>query len=115
MNVKDIQQALELDVAAGSQGLGRVVAGGYCGDLLSDVMANAPAGALWLTIQTHQNIVAVALLRELAGIILVNGRKPDEETAAKAEAEGIPVLISPSPAFETACRLHRIGVPERKI
>ncbi len=112
MKVQDIVQALELDVTAGSEGLDRNVAGGYCGDLLSDVMANAPAGALWLTIQTHQNIVAVALLRELAGIILVNGRKPEEETRAKAEAEGIPLLISRLPAFETVYRLHRAGVPE---
>jgi len=35
----------QLKVAAGENGLEREVKGGYCGDLLSDVMANAPAVA----------------------------------------------------------------------
>jgi hypothetical protein len=73
-------------------------------------MANATQGALWLTIQSHQNIVAVAVLKELAAIILVNGRLPDEETKVKAEDEGIPILLSPLPAYQLAGRLYELGI-----
>ena len=106
MKVAEILKHLGLQAAAGEKGLDREVSGGYCGDLLSDVMANSKKGALWLTVQSHQNIVAVAVLRELSGIILVNGRTPDEETKAKAEAEGIPILLSPLSAYELAGRLY---------
>ncbi|MDZ7833662.1 MAG: DRTGG domain-containing protein [Desulfobacterales bacterium] len=88
----------------------RRVKGGYCGDLLSEIMANAPEGCVWLTIQVHQNIVAVAVLREMAAIILVGGNSPDEETKAKADAEGIPVLLTSLDAFSLAGRLYAAGV-----
>jgi predicted transcriptional regulator len=110
VKVEDIQKSLGFHVAAGAKGLSREVAGGYSGDLLSDVMANAKKGALWLTIQSHPNIVAVAVLRELAGIILANGRDPDEETKAKADDEGIPLLLSRLSSFELAGRLYGLGI-----
>jgi predicted transcriptional regulator len=115
LKVRDLVDRFELEPAAGVKGLDREVKGGYCGDLLSDVMANAGPGALWLTIQSHKNIVGVAVLSELAGIILVNGRRPDEDTAAKADEEGIPVLLTPRPAFETAgllCGAGGVGTGE---
>lgn len=110
MKVGEIVKRLELAVATGETGLDREAGAGYCGDLLSDVMANSSKGALWLTIQSHQNIVAVAVLRELAAIVLVNGRVPDDETTSKAEAEGIPILLSPLPAYELAGKLYDIGI-----
>jgi hypothetical protein len=110
MNVGQVKDLFHLEVAAGGERLDREIKGGYCGDLLSDVMANAPAGALWLTVQAHQNIVAVAVLREMAAIILVNGRVPEEDTRAKAEEEGIPLLTTPLRAYELAGRLFEGGI-----
>lgn len=114
MNVNKIQDVFHLEVAAGRKGLDRDVTGGYCGDLLSDVMANSTRGAVWLTIQSHKNIVAVAVLKELAAIILVNRRLPDEETKARAEDEGIPILLSPLPAYELAGRIYELGIGKEK-
>ena len=110
MKVVQVQALLQMEVASGKRGLDREVTSGYCGDLLSDVMANSKKGALWITIQSHQNIVAVAVLRELAAILLVNGRVPDEETKAKSEGEGIPILLSSLPAYELAGRLYELGI-----
>ena len=110
MKVKEVQGLLDLEVAAGSKGLDREVTGGYCGDLLSDVMANAAAGAVWLTIQSHKHILAVAVLKELAAIILVNGHLPDQDAKAKAEEEGMPILLSPLPAYQLAGRLFDAGI-----
>jgi predicted transcriptional regulator len=110
VNVRDIQGLFRLDVATGKTGLDREVKGGYCGDLLSDVMANAMEGQVWLTIQSHQNIVAVAVLREIAAIILVNGRLPDEDTKEKAKEEGLPILLSSSTAYQLAGRIYGAGI-----
>lgn len=114
MRVKEVQQLLDLELVAGSSGLDRVVEDGYCGDLLSDVMANAPRGGVWLTVQGHQNIIAVAVLRELAAIILVNGSRPDPKAIEKGEEEGIPLLVTDKSAYEMAGRLYKAGLGQTK-
>ena len=110
VNVKEIVEQFDLTVAVGQNALDRPIQGGYCGDLLSDVMANSPIGCVWLTVQTHQNIVAVGVLREMAAIILTGGQSPDDETIEKAEAEGIPILLWPSSSFELAGKILQAGL-----
>ena len=110
MNVKELVDQFNLAVVAGQNGLDRQIQGGYCGDLLSDVMGNAPIGCIWLTVQTHQNIVAVAVLREMAAIVLSGGHQPDQETVAKADSEGIPILLWPDSAFDLAGQVHKAGI-----
>jgi len=110
VNVRELAEKFNLHVAAGQNELDRQIHGGYCGDLLSDVMANAPNGCIWLTVQAHQNIVAVAVLHEMAGIVLTGGQEPDQETIAKADEEGIPILMWPETAFELAGQVHAAGV-----
>lgn len=110
MRVREWIEKFDVKLVAGESGLDREIRGGYCGDLLSDVMANAGEGALWLTIQSHKNIVGVAVLRELAGIVLANDRMPDEDAKAKADEEGIPILVTPRTTFETAGLLFAAGI-----
>jgi predicted transcriptional regulator len=110
VNVKELAERFHLNVAAGQKALDRQIQGGYCGDLLSDVMANAPSGCVWLTVQTHQNIVAVAVLHEMAAIVLTGGHAPDHETIAKADEEGIPILVWPESAFDLAGKIHAAGI-----
>jgi predicted transcriptional regulator len=110
MKVKQIADWFQLKVAAGETGLEREVTGGYCGDLLSDVMANAPSGCVWLTVQGHQNIVAVAVLREIAAVIITGDRPPDADTLQRAEQERIPILLGDRTAYELAGELYALGV-----
>ncbi len=111
MTLREITGALELEVACGADLLERDVEGGYVGDLLSDVLAHSDAGQVWITMQAHVNIVAVAVLKELAAIILVNGRSPADDTVKKALEEHVPILLSAETAFAVAGRLHRLTVP----
>jgi predicted transcriptional regulator len=110
MNVREMSERLGLKPAAGTRGMERTVTSGYCGDLLSDVMAHAPRGCVWLTVQGHQNIIAVAVLRESAAVVLAGGRLPDEDTLLKADQERIPVLLWPEGAYELAGRLYTMGI-----
>ena len=111
MTLTEIADRIGLKVLAGTAGLGREATGGYAGDLLSDVMAHSQAGQVWITLQGHLNVVAVAVLRELSGIIITGGREPAADTLAKAEAEGLPLLQSELSAFELCGRLHRLLYP----
>jgi len=110
MNVKEMVEKLGLEVKSGAGQMDREVQGGYASDLMSDVMANSRQGDVWVTLQIHQNIVAVASLRELAAIIIVQGRQPEKEAVEKAEREGIPILISPLRTFELVGRLYQLGI-----
>jgi predicted transcriptional regulator len=110
MKLKEIVEKLSMEVKSGKERLENEVKRGYVSDLLSDVMANTEAGDLWVTLQIHQNIVAVATLKELSGIVLVNSRCPDDDTIQKANAEGIPIVVSSMSAFEVVGRLYKLGV-----
>lgn len=108
--VAEVAQALGLTVLAGEEGLGRTVTGAQVSDLLSYVMAQGRAGDLWVTIQTHPNIIAVAALARLAGIVVAAGFDPGEETLDRADEENTPVLVSEESAFRVAGRLYELGV-----
>ncbi len=111
MKLAEIVEKLDLAVRTAGGRLGREVTAGYASDLMSDVIAHAKPGTLWVTLQIHQNIVAVASMNELAGIVLVNGREPEAETIEKAEAEGLPIMVTPLPTFEVVGRLYSLGIP----
>jgi len=110
VKLSELVEKLNLQVRSGKSLLAREVTGGYASDLLSDVIANSRAGNVWVTLQLHKNIVAVASLNELAGIVLVNSREPDPETIDKAEAESIVVMVSELPTFELVGRMYALGV-----
>ncbi len=110
MKLSDIVEKLGLTVKTGADRLDVEVTDGYASDMLSDVMGHAKEGSVWITLQVHQNIVAVAVMKSLAAIILIKGREPDEETLAKAEAEGIPILTTELSAFALIGKLHELGI-----
>jgi len=110
MKLSDLVNALGLEVVSAPESLEKEVTGGYVSDLLSDVIGNSREGDVWVTLQSHVNVVAVASMKELAGIILVSSRRLDEDAVVKAREEGIAVMVSELPAFELVGRLYGLGV-----
>jgi len=110
VNLSDVVQKLGLEVLAGQGALTAEVRGGYASDLLSDVIAHGREGDLWVTLQTHMNIVAVASMKDMAGVVLVNGRRPEADTLQKAGMENVVLLVSMLPTFELVGRLYRLGL-----
>jgi hypothetical protein len=83
---------------------------GYTSDLLSCVMAGAKHGAIWVTLQAHTNIVAVAALLEMSAIIITEGAQPDQSTIDKAQQEGIVLLSTDKFTYEIVGRLWESGL-----
>jgi predicted transcriptional regulator len=108
ITIADIVSNLNSSVLAGSDKLQRPVKGAYASDLLSDVMGKAREGELWITMQTHKNIIAVASLKDLSAILIVNGGKPDEDTLATAQSEGVVILGTEARSFSTCGRLYKL-------
>jgi len=112
MILREIIKALGLKVFAAQERLDVEVSGGYTSDLLSDVMANSREKNIWITLQVHQNIVAVAKLKDLAAILLVNSRAPEEDSVKKAEEEKIPLLQTSDSAFVVSGKLYSLLGPK---
>ena len=83
----------------------RAVTGAYCGDLLTWVMANAPADGAWLTIMSNVNVAAVAVLTDVSCIILTEGVAPDAPLLARAQTQGINLLGTGLSTYACALRL----------
>ena len=110
MKILDIVKNLKLNVISGDDLLDKDVTGGYVSDMLSDVIAHAQKGDIWVTLQTHLNIIPVASMKEVFGIIIVNGRQPEEETLKKAMEEKVPVLGTEMTAFQVVGKLYQLGI-----
>lgn len=108
MTVKELADKLDLKVYSGHQGLNNTITGGYVSDLLSDVMGNADAGQVWLTLQTHKNVMAIASLKDLAAIVFVNDNAPEADTLAQSNAEGIPLLGTSKSTFEITGKIYEL-------
>ena len=113
MTVTELARLLDGAVVGAAGDAPHEVRGGYASDLLSDVMANAQDGDAWITMQRHVNTVAVAQLKNLAGIVIVNGRQPETDMAARAAEHGVAVVTTPLPAFDAAGRLYAAGLRGR--
>lgn len=107
----EIKRILSLDIKQiNDVPLTNIIESVYIGDLLSFVMANGKEGALWLTVQKHINVIAVAELNDFAGIIFVQNSYPDEDTIAKANELEIPLFISEKDAFLVSKDLISLGL-----
>lgn len=111
MNLQQIIEQLNLRVLTEPRDFGQVVpTGGYSADLLSCVMAGAKKGNLWITLQAHLNIVAVAALNEVAAIIITENAQPDAATVARANEQGVIMLSTPAPTYEICGKLWALGI-----
>ncbi len=106
----EIARELRLEVVGGTASLERQVVAGYASDLLSCAMNRAKKDYIWVTLQSHANVVAVASLLDLAAVVITEGNRPDEEAIARARAEGVCLLLTPKTTFTVVGELTALGV-----
>ncbi len=110
MQLRQIVQEMEFKILSGDENLQLDVTCAYISDILSDVMAKAAKGSLWITNQTHMNVIAICFFKTLAGVVLPDGLEPDEAVLAKALEKNILVLSTPFTAFDVAGKLYALGL-----
>jgi hypothetical protein len=91
------------------------IEGAYTSDLLSDVMAHAPANSILVTIQSHRNTIAVATVADVRAVLVCNDRPVPEDMIEAAKEEGVAILRTARSQFESSglifCRFHGIAPP----
>ena len=108
MKVCDLIKELNLKEFTPGTNTKTAISGCFVSDLLSYVIGNAGEGTVWITLQTHKNIAAVATLKDLAAIILIGDHKPDEDTVRQAFDEDLPILGSRDEAFELSGKIYNL-------
>ena len=83
----------------------REIEGGYTGDLLSWVMGNARAGDAWITIMSNNNVVAVAVLVDVACVILSEGVQLDPGVKELAEKKGVNIYSTEESSFSIGAKV----------
>ena len=106
MNIQQFVEIINVTLLAGGAPENRAIATGYCCDLLSRVMAEAPKDCAWMTVLTHTNIIAVAELAGIGAIVVPSGIAVPQPTLEKAEQEKIPVISTELGSYEISWRLH---------
>jgi hypothetical protein len=86
------------------------IGGCYISDLLSDVLTRAEPGVLWVTIQTHRNVISVAATKDIAAVLFTCGRKPDPSIIVEAGEQGIALLSTSLTTFQAAGKLWEGGL-----
>lgn len=115
MKIKELSEKLNCEMVSGNENFEELSAidipieNVYIGDLLSVVMAKAKEQSIWITIQTHLNVMAVAELLDMACIIVVEGMEIEEQTIKKSNELRIPILKTKASAYEIACKLHYLS------
>jgi hypothetical protein len=111
MNLQQIIDQLNLTVLTKPRDFAEITpTGGYSSDLLSCVMAGAKKEHLWITLQAHLNIVAVAALNEVAAVIITEDAQPDSASIAKANQQGVILLSTSEPTYEINGKLWELGI-----
>lgn len=107
MTVKALADALELSILSPGDPDANIESV-YCGDLLSWVMGRADEGCAWITIMSNQNVAAVAVLVDMACVILAEGVNPDADLLSRCQNQDICLMTSEKSAYELAWQLHEL-------
>ena len=86
------------------------ITGVFISDMLSDVMSNAQSGNLWITVQSHKNIVSAANLIDISAVIVTYNKPVPEDTIELANRYHVIILSSPLKTFELASKLVEAGM-----
>ena len=107
MKLNEVIDAMNAAVVCGGDGE-RDITGVITGDLLSFVIGEAKEGEIWVTIQIHLNVAAVAVLKELPMIVLSSGREPSMELVNKCQEENIALIVVKESAYDVCAKLHEL-------
>ena len=113
MKVHDLMQQLDLKLLTpdvSEDALYAEINGGYASDLLSNVMGQAQPGQVWVTMQGHQNVAAVASLIGLACVIVAGDAAVAKDTLSKANLNEVVIFSAREDAYTICGRLYALGI-----
>lgn len=111
MNLKQISDQLKLTLLTQTGVVEDIPVGSaYTSDLLSCVMAGAKPASVWITLQAHMNVIAVATLLEISAVIITENAIPEPAIIQKANEQGVILFSTPETSYTICGQLWEMGV-----
>ncbi len=111
MNLSELKENIPMEIISGIDNLNCEITRGFSSDMMSNAIAKGLEGDIWVTFQTHLNVVAIALMKKMAGVIIVQNRTLIPKALEKAHAEDLPVFVTGLSSYELCGRLYKLGIP----
>lgn len=109
MTVKEFSDKLNLTFLCNeNKASDRNIDGCYCGDLLSWVMSRAQADNIWLTVMGNINSIGVAVLTDVACIVLTENAPLDDNAKQKAAENEVIILTTDKNSYEVASEFSKL-------
>jgi predicted transcriptional regulator len=107
MKVKEVAEKAGLNTfhESGDKEIGGV----YISDMVSDIIG-AKEGCLLVTLQTHNNLIAVANLVDVSAVLFTRGKKPSDDVVKLAARADIGLYGSSDDTWSLAKKLYEIGL-----
>lgn len=110
MLVREFVERMGLEVHASNEALNKEISGVFVGDLLSWVIGNSSPNQVWITVQSHLNIVAVSALKELSCLVIAQDVQVDKDVIEKAIEENIAICTSGLSAYDLCKKCSQLGL-----
>lgn len=109
MTVKELKEKLDLQYICNENiAEEKTVTGCYCGDLLSWVMSRATEGDAWLTVMGNVTSIGVAVLADVACIILTENAPADADAIKRAEENEVIILGTDKNSYAIAVEISKL-------
>ncbi len=112
MKLSEIAEILNAEVLTCHECIGNIEVE-YVGaaDMMSEVLAFTKEQALLLTGLTTPQVIRTAQMMDLAAIVFVRGKRPQDDTKKLAEEIGIPILVTKELLYPACGKLYEKGIP----
>ena len=88
----------------------REISCAFAADLISDILMCTKEPTLLLTGLTNPQIIRLADMIDLEGIVFVRGKKPPKEIVDMAIERELPLIVTPYTMFKTSGILFQNGI-----
>lgn len=115
MKLKEIVELLEAEVLTPNVNLEREIPCAFACDLISDILMGTKEATLLLTGLTNPQVIRLADMIDLLGIVFVRGKKPTDELIQMAIERELPLLCTKSTMYQSSGIMFNSGLRSCKI
>jgi predicted transcriptional regulator len=110
MRIKDVRDLLNAEVLCGEDRLDMEVASACGADLMSDVLAFVKDQGVLLTGLLNPQAVRTAEMMDMCCIVIVRGKRPDQQLIDLARERGIVMLATAESLYASCGKLYQNGL-----
>ncbi|SDK58982.1 DRTGG domain-containing protein [Natronincola ferrireducens] len=115
MTLKEVKELLGAEILSGDEFLDKEVKTAFACDLMSDVLAFVDDKTLLLTGLVNSHTIRTAEMMDIAAVVFVRGKKPDEHTIQLAKENGIVIMSTQNIMYVSSGILYSKGLKGANI